>query len=29
LLFGAVFAIFLSWWSDLDRLPTSSFLGAD
>jgi len=26
LLFGAAFALFLSWWSDLDRLPCDSYL---
>jgi len=26
LLFGAAFALFLSWWSNLDRLPSDSFL---
>ena len=26
LLFGAVFALYLSWWSDLDRLPADSYL---
>ena len=29
LAFGAVFAVFLSWWCNLDRLPSSSFLDAD
>jgi predicted MFS family arabinose efflux permease len=26
LIFGAAFALFLSWWSNLDRLPSSAFL---
>lgn len=26
LIFGAAFALFLSWWSNLDRLPASAFL---
>lgn len=29
LIFGAAFAVFLSWWSNLDRLPTSAFLDHD
>lgn len=29
MMFGAVFALFLSWWCDLDRLPRSAFLAAD
>jgi hypothetical protein len=26
LLAGAVYALFLAWWCDLDRLPKSAFL---
>jgi MFS family permease len=26
LLFGAVFALFLGWWCNLDRLPRSAYL---
>jgi len=29
MMFGAVFALFLAWWCDLDRLPKSAFLEAD
>lgn len=29
MMFGAVFALFLAWWCDLDRLPPSAFLSPD
>jgi MFS family permease len=29
LFFGALFALFLAWWCDLDRLPKNAFLLQD